>query len=142
MFWVWLITAIIMAVVEAITPALVTIWFMFGAVAAMLTSAFGGNIVLQLIIFVTISTILLIITRPLAKRFLNQQKSTTNADRIIGETGIVTEEINNIENKGQIMVLGQCWSAKSASGDHIPCGEMVTIVSIEGVKAIVKIKED
>lgn len=139
MFWIWLTTAIVMAVIEAITPALVTIWFMFGAVSAMLTAAFGANVFVQLVVFIVVSTVLLIVTRPLARKILKQdEKATTNADRIIGETGIITEEVCNIENRGQVMVLGQCWSAKSETGEIIPSGEMVTILNIEGVKALVK----
>ena len=141
MFWFWLTIAVIMAVVEGITPALVTIWFMFGAVVAMLASCLGASVAVQMIVFVVISTLLLIVTRPLAKKLLKQGETTsTNADRIIGQTGIVTEEICNIENRGQIMVLGQSWSARSENEEIIGCGEMVTVTGIAGVKAVVRRK--
>ncbi len=141
MFWVWLCIAVIMAVVEGITPALVTIWFMFGAVTAMLASALGASMPVQLVLFVAVSTVLLIVTRPLVKKLLKKGSTeTTNADRIIGETGIVTEEIDNIKNVGQIMVLGQSWSAASEGGEVIGNGEMVAVTAIKGVKAIVRKK--
>ena len=139
MFWLWLTVAVIMAVVEAATPTLVTIWFMLGAVAALIAAWLGGPIMLQLVLFVAVSIILLIATRPLAKKLLEKtEKTTTNADRIIGETGIVTEEIDNIKNTGEIAVLGQVWSAKSEFGNNIPVGQQVTVTQISGVKAIVK----
>lgn len=143
MFWIWLSVAVIMAIIEAATPALFTIWFMFGAVVSMLSAALDASIAVQLIIFVVISSVLLFVTRPLVKRFIKIDKSTnTNADRIINQTGIVTEEINNIENRGQIMVMGQCWSAKSKNNEVIGEGEIITITEITGVKAIVKKQED
>ena len=143
MFWVWMTVAVIMAVVEATTPSLLTIWFMFGAVVAMLAAALGVSVAVQMVIFVVISSVLLIITRPLAKRLLkHESRESTNADRIIGQTGIVTDEIINMENRGQIMILGQSWSAKSEKGEIIGEGEIVTVTEITGVKAVVKKKED
>ncbi len=136
MFWAWLGIAVICAVVEAVTPALVSIWFMLGGVSAMLLSALGFGLSAQLSVFISVSIILIILTRPLAKR-MAVKKTSTNADRIIGEKAIVTEEICNMENKGQIVVLGQTWSALSDNGD-IPVGSVVRILEIKGVKAIVE----
>lgn len=142
MFWFWLTVAVIMAVIEGITPALVTIWFMFGALAAMVLSIFVQSFAVQFAVFAGVSAVLLIFTRPLVKKIFRKTKTVyTNADRIIGQEGVVTEEISNLENKGQITVLGQVWSAKSQDGSIIPSDKTVTVCSIHGVKAIVKIKE-
>lgn len=142
MFWFWLTVAVIMAVIEGITPALVTIWFMFGALAAMVLSIFVQSFAVQFAVFAGVSAVLLIFTRPLVKKIFRKTKTVyTNADRIIGQEGVVTEKISNLENKGQITVLGQVWSAKSQDGSIIPSDKTVTVCSIHGVKAIVKIKE-
>lgn len=142
MFWFWLTVAVIMAVIEGITPALVTIWFMFGALAAMVLSIFVPSFAAQFAVFAGVSAVFLIFTRPLVKKFFRKTKTVyTNADRIIGQEGVVTEEISNLENKGQITVLGQVWSAKSQDGTIIPSDKTVTVCSIHGVKAIVKVKE-
>lgn len=142
MFWFWLTVAVIMAVIEGITPALVTIWFMFGALAAMVLSIFVQSFAVQFAVFAGVSAVLLIFTRPLVKKIFRKTKTVyTNADRIIGQEGVVTEEISNLENKGQITVLGQVWSAKSQDGTIIPSDKTVTVCSIHGVKAIVKVKE-
>lgn len=141
MFWFWLTVAVIMAVIEGITPALVTIWFMCGALGAMILSLFTTSFPVQFVFFALLSTVLLIFTRPIIKKFITKGKTvSTNADRIIGQEGIVTEEIVNLENKGQITILGQIWSAKSQDGSNIQEGQKVTVSSIHGVKAIVKIK--
>ena len=141
MFWFWLTVAVIMAVIEGITPALVTIWFMFGALASMVVSIFVSSFPIQFATFAVVSTLLLIFTRPLAKKlFVKAKEVPTNADRIIGQEGIVTEEIMNLENKGQITVLGQVWSAKSDDGSTIELGQPIIVTSIHGVKAVVKLK--
>lgn len=142
MFWFWLTAAVIMAVIEVITPALVTIWLMFGALAAMVVSVFVQSFAVQLAVFVSVSAVLLIFARPLAKRLFRKTKTVyTNADRIIGREGVVTEEISNLENKGQITVLGQVWPAKSQDGSEIQKGSAVTVTSIHAANAIVKIKK-
>ena len=93
---------------------------------------------LQFVIFILVSAFALYFTRPLVKKYVHGKQHPTNADRIIGGEGMVTETINNLENRGQIRTNGQIWSAKSSSNDIIAEGEKVKIISISGVKAIVE----
>ena len=81
--------------------------------------------------------ILLILTAPLCKKLRVQKNEPTNADRVIGQTGIVTEEINPIDGLGEVKVDGKRWSAKSSDGKIIPEGTIVKIEEISGVKLIV-----
>lgn len=62
----------------------------------------------------------------------------TNADRCIGETAMVTEDIDNIAGKGRVEVNGISWTARSSDGANFRKGELVTVERIEGVKLIVK----
>ena len=61
----------------------------------------------------------------------------TNADRVLGATGKVTETIDNENSSGAVYVDGKTWTARSADGAVIPAGEPVEITSMEGVKLIV-----
>ena len=136
---IWLIAIILLALLEMSTMALVSIWFIFGAVAAMLASLMGMDLLAQLMIFVAVSTLLLILTRPLVKKFLQTRRVRTNADRTIGEKAVVIEEINNIAARGQVKIFGQIWSARSADeGVIIPEGRVVEVTAISGNKLIVK----
>lgn len=135
---VWLVTAVVLGVIESATVTLVSIWMALAAVASAITAAFGGNIMLQILVFVSVSAILLALTAPLTKKFRNQKKTNTNADRLLGQEGVVIQKIDPIENKGQIKVLGQIWSASSETGETMEPGEKVTVQSIEGVRAVVK----
>ncbi len=138
MFWFWLVAAVVLSVVEAATTSLVTIWFAGGAVLAMLCAWVGIGYAGQLAVFVMGSLILLLLTRPLAKRVLHQDGQPTNADRIIGQKGVVTEELNQLNGTGRITVMGQSWAAVSEDGAIIGPEEQVVVSGIQGVKAIVR----
>lgn len=136
--FLWLITAIILFAVEATTVNLTTIWFGFGALIAMVVSAFGGSLELQIIFFVAATILLLIFTRPLAVKYI--RKTSTNIDGLVGKQAIVTEKIDNLAGTGQVKIEGSIWTARSENGFIIDEREVVEIVSISGVKLIVKMK--
>lgn len=140
MFIFWLAAAVVLAAVEAATASLVTIWFAGGAVLAMICAWIGVGYVGQLAVFVAGSLLLLLLTRPLAKRVLHRDGQPTNADRIIGQQGIVTERIDKTAGTGRIIVLGQSWAAVSADGGALEPEELVIVKAIEGVKAVVERK--
>lgn len=133
----WCILVIIFGVFEALTIQLVSIWFMFGALAAFIAACCNISLGLQLIIFAVVSVILLLLTRPVIKKFFPTGIEPTNFDSCIHRTGIVTETINNLQNKGQVKIGGQIWSAKSLNNEVIPVNTEVIVEKIEGVKAVV-----
>lgn len=135
---VWLATAVVLGVIEGVTISLVSIWMALAAVVSAITAALGGSIMTQMLVFVAVSAVLLVLTAPLSRKFRNQKKTSTNADRLLEQEGVVLRRIDPIENKGQIKVMGQVWSASGQNGETIDDGEKVKVVSIEGVHAIVK----
>jgi membrane protein implicated in regulation of membrane protease activity len=127
-----------MAILEGITAQLVSIWFVAGALAAAIVSFFVPSFAIQLLVFVGVSLVLLAATRPLVIRIKGSTKfEPTNADRFIGKTAIVTEDIDDITGKGQVKVGGSVWSAKSSTGAAIAKGDEVTVKEIVGVKLVV-----
>jgi membrane protein implicated in regulation of membrane protease activity len=138
MFVIWLIALVILAVFEMVTVALVSIWFCFGALSAMLLALFGYPVWLQLLSFVLISALLLILTRPFIKKLFRQKEEKTNIDLIIGSTAVVTGEIDNNLSIGEISALGKVWPAKSFDSSVIGKDIKVVVIGIEGMKAIVK----
>lgn len=139
MVWVWLALLVLFIITEIVTVQLTTVWFAGGALISMLLAAFGiKSIAVQVIVFLAVSIILLIATRPLVKKHINKKSQPTNADRCIGSQAIVTEEINNLLGKGSAKVNGVEWTARSLSGEIIETGSTVTVERIDGVKLIVK----
>lgn len=132
----WLLLVVITVIAETLTAGLVTIWFAIGAVAAFISSLLIKNVALQTIIFVIVSALSLVLTRPLVKNKLSASKVKTNADRVIGQKAVVIEDIDPIHGSGQVKVSGKVWSAKAE--ENIKTGETVDVLQIEGVHLIVK----
>ena len=137
---IWAAAIIVFGIAEAATAQLVSIWFVIGAVAGLISAFCDANLYIQLIVFIAVSVLALVITRPLVKKYIKPKKEHTNADRVLTQEGIVVEEINNTLGKGQVKVDGKLWTARSANGDVIPEGSIVGTEKISGVKLIVKIK--
>lgn len=137
--YIWLSLIILFAIVEALTPAIVSIWFALGALLALIASALSAPVWLQITVFIIASALALILTRPLIKRKLNKNLIPTNADMLIGKTGVVVEKIDNIEETGSVKIQGKTWTARSEYGEEILSGSRVVISKIEGVKLIVKL---
>lgn len=134
----WFIAFVILLVIELVTVNLVTIWFAIGAVAAIITTIFTDSILIQSIVFVVVSVIALLITKPLIKKFKKFEVEPTNSDRVIGKIGDVTKKIG--KNKyGEVKVYGNTWTASSK--EVIEVGERVKVLSIDGVKLIVEKEE-
>lgn len=134
----WIVLLVVLIVIEAVTAQLVTIWFAAGAAAALVAELCGLEQWLQWIIFIAVSTVALIATRPLVRKITQKTVQPTNADRCIGQIAVVTDDIINIEGKGQVYVNGITWTARSADGSEIKKDERVTVEKIEGVKLIVR----
>ena len=135
---VWLVLLIVFAVGEAVTVGLTSIWCAAGALGALITSTLTENLLIQIIVFLALSFVTLLLVRPLARKYFIPRRVATNADRILGQEGIVTEDIDNLEAKGQVKVSGTVWSARSQRDEvPIPAGTRVRILRIEGVKVFV-----
>ena len=110
-----------------------------GSLGALIVSSLGFGFWPQFITFVVLSAISMALLRPIARKLLKPNYSATNADRVLGTTGLVTEEINNIAGKGLVNLSGQVWSARSSQADGvIPAGQEVRVLKIQGVKVIVE----
>ena len=136
--YIWVAVIIIGVAVEAFSLDLSAIWFAVGGVAALIAASIGLEMSAQLVIFVLFSAVLLLLVRPFCRRFLKTKKEATNADRIIGQSAIVTEGIDNIRETGAVRISGNIWTARSADDSLVPQGAMVEILEIRGVKVIVK----
>ncbi len=139
---IWLALLILFGAGEAVTVGLTSIWFAVGALGALICALLGAQIWLQIAVFLLLSALALALMRPLARRFLTPGYSATNADRVIGSTTVVIQEIDNLKGRGQVKIADLEWSARSEHGEIIPVGTEVTVLRIEGVKVFVEKKEN
>ncbi len=135
----WFILFFIFLVVEVATVGLVSIWFCFGSIFALIASFLTDNVIIQLLVFVVFSLISFLIFKPFLSKFKLVKKEATNYDKYIGKTGIVTKEITN-DKFGEVKVDGSVWTAKS--NKKIKVDEKIKVLDIEGVKLIVERVDD
>ena len=135
----WLIALVVFLVIEGVTVTLVCIWFAGGALIGMLAAALHAPIWLQVLLFLLVSIILLVYTRPIAMKYFNKDREKTNVSGIIGKQAIVVDEIDNLQGLGKVTVGGQEWTARSTVEDHIiPVGTVVVVEEVKGVKLMVR----
>lgn len=137
MLWIWLIITILTAVVELITTDLVSIWFTIGGICALIAHFLGASQVIQIAIFIIVSIIFIIITRPLAKKYLRANIVSTNYDRVIGQHGLVLKRID-ADTRGEVKVLSTQWSACSVDNSTLEAGDYCEILAVEGAHLVVK----
>lgn len=138
MWQIWLIIAGLFFVAEMITVGFLVFWLGVGALFAMVVSFFTSNLIVQTTIFVISSALLILITKPFVKKFVDVKPTKTNAFSIIGKKALVIKEINPIKSTGQIKVNGEVWTAETENDEIIPEGSEVEILEIKGVKVVVK----
>jgi len=136
--WIWLGIAILLAVIEAFTFGLTTIWFAISALVLVFLSFLPIPIVYQVMIFLVISAVLLVFTRPLAIKKFKTGKVKTNVESLAGMHALVIKQITEFD-RGEVKLNGQIWSAKSEDGSTLNEGTKCEVVRIEGVQAIVRV---
>lgn len=136
----WFIVFLVLLVIELVTINLVSIWFAVGALSSMISACFTENITIQVIIFIIVSIIALLITKPFVEKLRKRKIQPTNLDRVIGSEGVVTKEIDK-NSYGEVKVKGSVWTAMSDT--KIEKGKEIKVLKIEGVKLLVEeIEED
>ena len=141
--FIWLAILTFFLVAEAVTVQLTTIWFAGGALAGLIANVCGLDFWPQMMAFVAVSFVLLFFTRPFAVKYVNKGHVSTNVDELIGMEGVVLEEIDNLRASGRVQVRGMEWTARSQNQEQkIAKDKIIEVCAIEGVKLIVKEKEN
>ena len=135
--FVWLGLVILFLIAEGATVSLVSLWFAAGAGVALFAALLGAGAWLQTGLFLVVSGALLLMLRPIVRRYLVPKITATNVDSLVGATGLVTEAIDNVTASGQVKLGAMEWTARSTTGENIPQGTLIRVDRIEGVKVYV-----
>ena len=139
----WIIIFIVLLIIEIATLGLTTVWFAAGALAAFLAGILGAGLAVQIVLFLVVSIVLLVLTRPVALKYFNNKRQSTNVESMIGRQGVVLESIDTIKSQGLVEVDGVTWSARTDEPEGvIPKDTVVSVEGVQGVKLIVKKKEE
>ena len=130
----WLVVFVVFAALELVSLGLTCIWFAIGALAGCVAALLGANWIVQAVVFLVVNMVVFIF----AIKYVNNKAEKTNVESMAGKQGKVVVEIDNINAKGMIKVDGMEWTARSVDGEIIPKDSLVTVVSVEGVKAMVR----
>ena len=143
MWIIWLALFVVMLVIEGAGPGLVSIWFSFGALIALLVSFIPGVAWwIELIVFVVVSVATLLALRPVVKRFYKRNNIRTNVDSFVGKRGYVIEDITFLK-PGAIKIGDVSWTAIPIDKNaKILENEVIEVVAINGNKLVVKKVED
>lgn len=134
---IWLGLMMFFIFVEANTVALVSLWFSVGSLAAVIAALLGAEVWLQILLFFGVAALLLASMRPLLRKYIKPKIVPTNVDAVVGTTGYVTADIDNLSAEGQVKLGGMVWTARSSDGQPLSTGTLVRVDRIEGVKAFV-----
>ena len=134
----WAVAVIAFVILELATVGLASIWFALGALCALIAALLGAPVWLQVVWFVIVSVATLLLTRPLARKYINSKTMATNADRVIGGKAVVKERIDELAGTGAVLADGKMWTARTADGSVAEPGDIVTVLEIRGVRLIVE----
>lgn len=130
--WFWVGVTVVCVVIESLTLTLTTLWFACGAFITIFVSLTPVPFRWQALIFVVISCVLLILTRPLLlKKMQERRENRTNVNALIGMTVPVTKTITQFD-KGEVKCSGTYWPAESKDGSRIEEGTVCRILSVQG----------
>ena len=137
--WIyWMILAAVFIVGEIFTAGFFILWFGVGAAVAGVLAIFDLGFGWQLGAFVVVSLALVLASRKFANRITKEQPPGIGANRFVGKTAIVIQEINNDKGTGRIRMQGEEWRAESEDGSIIPADTRVQTVKVDGTHLIVK----
>ena len=136
---IWLGVFVLALIIEGLSSELVSLWFAFGALIALIVSLIPGVAWwIQLIVFTVISVATLFALRPILMKFMNRHKVQSNVDSLIHKKGKMTKACDQF-NHGEVKIDGVIWTAISQEETvSIEQGAIVEITAIDGNKLIVK----
>lgn len=139
-YWIWLILALVAFILELLTPsALLSIWFSVGALFAALSAYVYPNFAFELTVFMGVSALSFAYFRPLFSRWFKVNKQATNADRLIGYEGRLSEEVTP-EKWGALVISGIRYSVISEENKTLKQEAWVKVVALAGAKLVVQEK--
>ena len=138
MLWIWLGVFVLAFVIEAITQDLVSIWFGLGALVALCITGFTDWWV-QLIVFVAVSAVALLATRPLVKKILARSERKTNSDDYVGQKVKTISDVTKFDG-GEVKLNGIVYTAilMEDTDETIPTDTVVEVVAIKGNRLVIK----
>lgn len=132
----WTIIAAIFIIIDMVTSNFLFVFFIVGAIGAMVGEVFNISMGLQILIFLLLNLITISIGYPITKDKFDKSIKRTP---LMEETyiGRVMEATEDIKDRAKVKVDGSYWTIQNY-GEEIKCGEKFKIISLEGNKLIIE----
>ncbi|MBS3974614.1 MAG: NfeD family protein [Actinobacteria bacterium] len=140
-FWIWLLLAAMLLIGEIFTAGFFMLPFGIGAAVAALLAFLGVALVWQWLAFIGVSAACFIFLKNFANRITAEQPIKTGVDRLVGMTGVVTEEILPHSSSGKVLVDRETWRAEASDAKVISVGARVHVERVGGTHLVVKVVE-
>lgn len=133
---IWMIVGLVLLILELVHQGFFLLWIAAGALLTALLAAFVDTSWVQWLFFAFSSIVLLLATRPLARRLHAHVTVPSNVDSLIGKDAVVLDKIDPHANTGRVRIGSDEWRARSPMA--IEVGEHVLIEGVEGTTLKVK----
>lgn len=133
MWQIWAVVAVLGLILELSSGDFFIICFAIGAIGAAIVSPFV-NIYVQLLVFGLVTLFSIFMVRPFALRYLYKRDNNrpSNADALIGQTGVVSETIQ-AGGFGRVVIGGDNWKAVCTGEENLIKGTRVRVIGRESI---------
>lgn len=129
----WLIVAILFIVIEMLEEPFGLLFFGIGGILAAAIAVLTRGFLVQFSVFVGGAFIGLFFFRRSYLALFRKTPEATNVSALLGQKGVVEEEIPLYGERGTVRIGGELWKARSADENKsIGVQERVTVVSVNG----------
>lgn len=131
---VWTLVCVLALILEVTSGTFYLMCFAVGAACTVITSLFPTPLWVQVVVFAVASLLCVFCVRPFVIKYIHpgHDDRVSNADALIGRTGIVIEPIT-LEKAGYVKVDGDEWRAVTDDGETIAKGEEVVITKRDSI---------
>lgn len=129
---IWVAVFAVLVVIEATTMGLVTIWGAISALIMAFLAQTGMAIGWQILLFLFITLLLLLTTRPVVVKKLKVGRNRTNVDTMLGQDVIVTKAIARFEKGEARSKNGVIWAVTATDDSEIEEGAVCIVKEVQG----------
>lgn len=143
--FVWVVVAVILAILEIVTVGFFCLFFALGAACAAISSIFTDDMNLQMGVFLISSILFLVFGRPMVKKAfqVSDKPVPTNSDKLVGEEVLVLEKVTRYGGRVKVLHTGEVWSAyvhqaEGSGPDEIEEGAEGIVSRVDGAKLVIQ----
>ena len=143
--WViWIIVGAIFVIAEIFSASFFAGPIGFGCIVAAILAEQEASAAVQFASFSITTVVMLLAIRPIVLKMLQNKpdEQVSGIETYVGKQGRITETVDPQAGTGRIKIGSESWRAISDKNIIIEEESLVTVVRIEGSKAVVSVSEN